>query len=575
MAVGGIFRPLVHEAFPLVGTSVNVPSDLSDVTGTAVSALNGTAPSGGSLTSKPVIAEAVPTGLVGSITNSFFDDYYNQIWVVPASLDLGVIGSESSKTFMVWNAYWRSSQTLMSVTVANGEGIQFSGPARPTVFDPMEHFIFTVTALADGPATIATTYRMTFSDGQVTELPVFGNRVKLWSFPANWSDSYKISYEFKTEILTSRSGREQRIAHRMTPRKTLAHSVLLTAEKLRRFNELMWSWQDRAFVMPEVTRKTFSESGMAPSSDYMDVAAPVPSWVKVGVTVVLDNNAGTKGLRVIESVTGQRVTFKSRGATAWPAGTKVYYAVSGYFAPSLQTSRLTSTVARVALAFNVAPLSEPAFDSGVPALTIGGREIFDKRPNWSSNVDVTFQHEAEELDYGYGPISRFSPIRFGTMVRQHTYLARDSGEAEAVLQFFSRNFGQQGEFYAPTWEHDVVPKIAAGPSTMSLRVAGREFYDAYGASTVTRGLAVRFKDGTMVYRLIQGISLVNDSGGEDSSITITQTWGREVSTNTIEYVSWMLLWRLASDTLTFEFLSDSVAQFQIAMQSIENLTPES
>lgn len=575
MAVGGIFRPLVHEAFPLAGTSVNVPNDLSNVTGTGASALDPTTPSGGAMTSKPVIAEAVPTGLTGSITNSFFDDYYNQVWVVPSSLDFGAIGSESSKTFMVWNAYWRTSQTLASVLVSSGEGVSLAGRAVPATFKPLESTNYTVTVAANGPAMVATVYRLTFSNGQQFDLPITGTRAKLWSTLPNWSSGYKITYEFKTEIFTSRSGREQRIAHRMTPRKTLSHSVLLTADKLRNFNALMWSWQDRAFVLPEVTRKTFSQSDMPPSGEHLDVL-DVPDWLKAGITVILDDNAGTKEVRAVESISGQRVAFKSSTQTPWPVGTIVYYAVSGYFDTSMATSRLTSTVATLNLTFNVAPGSEPVVDNGTPILTIGGREIFDKRPNWSNNVDVTHQHDVDEVDYGYGLVSRFSPVKFGTMLRQHTYLARNIAEAEAVLQFFSRNFGQQGEFYAPTWEHDVAPKIAAGPSTTSLRIAGRNFYDAYASSTVNRGLAVRFKDGTMLYRLIQSIDLVSDgSGGTDSLITITQTWGREVSNNTIEYISWLLLWRFASDVLTLEFASDTVAQFQVAMRSLETLTPES
>lgn len=575
MATGSIFQSVTADLFPLLGTSTNVPNDLSNLLGSVTSATTGVGHGTGALTSKPVPAEALKSGLVGSVTPTFFDDYYNQIWVVPNSLDFGPIGSESSKTFIIWNAYWKSSQTLASVVVENGDGVTLSGRPTPAQFKPLEDVTYTVTVNVDGPAAINTVYSLTFSDGQKIDIAVTGTRAKLWPFSPNWSSSYKISYEFKTEIITSRSGREQRIAHRMKPRKSLAHSVRLIDDDLRRFNSLMWSWQNRGFVMPEVTRKVVSEHGMAALSDNMNVSNPPPVWIAPGVTVILDNKAGVKELRVVDAVDGPKVTFKSITPTPWPAGTVVYYAVSGNFDQSLSTARLTGTKATLNLAFKITPGSEPEFDAGSPGLTIGGREIFDKRPNWSNDVGVTHQHEVDELDYGYGVISRFSPIQFGTMIRQHNYLARNISEAEDILKFFCRNFGQQGEFYAPTWDHDVVPKIpAAGPS-VSLRIAGREFYDAYGSSTVNRGLAVRFKDGSMVYRLIQSIDLVSDGEAQDTLITVTQTWGREVSQNTILFISWLLLWRFASDSLTLEFLTDTVAQFQVPLRSLENLPVES
>ena len=572
---GSIIRPLEAEQFLLPGTSANVPNDLSGTLGGITLAKDEATYLQGSLTSKPVPAEAVKSSLTASMMGSFFDDYYNQIWIVPASLDFGPIGSESSKTFVIWNAYWRESRTLTSVVVRNGEGVNLSGRAVPATFKPLENSTYTVTVISDGPSTLDAVYQLTFSDGGVVDFPVTGTRAKLWPFSPNWSSSYKITYEFKTEIITSRSGREQRIAHRMKPRKSLAHSVRLVDNDLRRFNSLMWSWQNRGFVMPEVTRKVVSEYGMAALSDNMNVSNPAPAWLAPGVTVILDNKAGVKELRVVDAVDGPKVTFKSITPTPWPAGTVVYYAVSGNFDQSLSTARLTGTKATLNLSFKITPGSEPAFDAGSPALTIGGREIFDKRPNWSNDVGVTHQHEVDELDYGYGIVSRFSPIQFGTMVRQHNYLARNISEAEDMLKFFCRNFGQQGEFYAPTWDHDVVPKIPAAAPSVSLRIAGREFYDAYGSSTVNRGLAVRFKDGSMVYRLIQSIDLVSDGEVQDTLITVTQTWGREVSQNTILFISWLLLWRFASDSLTLEFLTDTVAQFQVPLMSLENLPVES
>lgn len=407
----------------------------------------------------------------------------------------------------------------------------------------------------------------------VTSLPVSGSRAKVWPFAPNWSSPYRITYEFSTEILTSWSGREQRIANRFTPRKAITYLTTLRGPALQRFKDLMWTWQDKAFVLPEETRKTRSIGSTPPGSTYMDISTPLPEWVTPGATVMLDSDT-LREIRVIDSLVGNRVIFKSASATEWPAGTTVFYAVTGYFDTSLSSSRKTSDTVTLDLTMNVVPLSETFITFGAPGLSINGREIFDKRPNWSTDVAVTNQHDVQQIDYGRGPITRFSPIEFGTMLRKHIYLARNLSQADDMLKFFCRMAGQQGEFYAPTWEPDVVPKIAAPVGTSTLRVAGRDFYDAYTSSTVNKGLAVRMNDGSMVYRMIQSIDLVEDLEGQDSLITIVGTWNQVVSVGTIQYISWLLLWRFGTDSLTIEYLTDTVAQFQLTIRSLEDLAPE-
>lgn len=575
MATGVRIQVLDNDLWPLSGITTNLPNDLGWEPNTPEKIYDDGlgVPLHGNNEQKHLVDPLGTNRLKGWREPMFFNDYYNQVWVLPASLDFGAIGATSSKTFIVWNAYWRQTTTLTSIGVQNGDGVELTGSSVPKAYRPLEFVNYTVTVDAEGPAVVNTIYTLTFSDGMVTVFPIMGTRAKIWPFTVNWADSYKITYDFKTEIITSRAGREQRIAHRSAPRKKVSFTTMLHKNDLQFFKNLMWSWQARSFVLPQVTHKTYSAAHMDPLDAFMTMRMPLPAWLVPGVTLITESGT-QREIRMVDHIVGADVYFKSSSPSAWSEGTIVYYAITGYFDQSVSAPRKTSTTVSMDFTLNVVPLSEIYPTPPAPVLMLNGREIFDKRPNWANDVPVTHEHPVNELDYGYGIVSRFTPIDFGTMLRSHTYLARNVEEADAMVDLFRRSYGQQGEFYVPTWEHDMFPKVRAEATTQVMRVAGREFFEAYRDTTVNRGVAVRFKDGSMLYRQVLAISNITDAEGDDSGVSVTEAWGRAIDPADVEYVSWLLVCRFASDSFTIEFLTDSVAQFQTTVRSLENLPPE-
>ncbi len=404
-------------------------------------------------------------------------------------------------------------------------------------------------------------------------VPVTGNRARSWSAYHNWKDSFVATYAFSTETLVSRSGKEQRIAHRLTPRRTLTYSRQMSGNDFRAFNDLMWSWQNRTFVMPELTRKVTLASPVAAFTT--TVALPrIPRWLVVGSNVMAIFQ-GQQEVRTVKSVTGNVVEFKTSTTQQWPIGTRLYNALAGYLDVEVSTVRKTNHTATANLTFNVTPLSEPYIDPSTKRGPIlNGREVLELRPNWSDDISAAMIHDVEVVDYGRGPVSRFYPIAFGSMLRTQTFLNRTADDAEWVVEFFHRQLGSQGEWYAPTWDADIMPKKLANAGTSNLRIKGHDFASVYGQSTVHKAVAVRLLDGTMIYRQVQSIIAVTDNEGSDTALTIVGVWPANVGPETISFISWCLVWKFASDILTIENRTDEVSQFKLAIKSLEDLPPE-
>jgi hypothetical protein len=571
MPAGAIIQLSYNEWFPVPGVNLSGvapptgPRDLYDPA---------TGEQAGSFAAELPL-ELVPYSTVsGGMIASYFDDFYNRIYIEPGSVDFGSISEEVTRNLTVWNAYHKRSITLDSLNFDTSAGISVGGHLIPTLFAPLEVKTFQLIAGVQGPPLLETQVNWSFDAPFFYQMPVNGTRALVWKFEPNWppaGSTYRISYDFKTEIIVSRSGREQRIALRDNPRKSLSHQVMLVGDQFREFKDSMWYWQHRSFVMPELVRSVLSSVDME-ASELTMVLESLPSWAAVGSTVILDY-FGQRETRTVEDVDAltRTLTFKSSTASTWPAGTKLYPALFGNVGSTLQAPRLTNAVATLALSFDVTPLTELWVDPPAASLVFNSREVFLKKPNWAEALTSSIGHEVEVLDFERGATYRSSPVPYGVESRRGNYLGRDTAQVQELLDFFRRMRGRQGEFYMPTWEYDFEPKIAAAPISTGLRVTGKRLAECYGDSTVHKAMFVMLISGAVLLRRVVSVMSVSDSDGEDSVITVDANWGTTISKETIVMCGWLPVWRLSSDTLTVEWLTNQVGQVQITMQTLEDL----
>jgi hypothetical protein len=110
--------------------------------------------------------------------------------------------------------------------------------------------------------------------------------------------------------------------------------------------------------------------------------------------------------------------------------------------------------------------------------------------------------------------------------------------------------------------------IAAAETTIT--VQGAETDAVYSGSTVWKAVAVRKTDRSWITRTVTDIA---PSGG-NSVITVGAAWEQDVALNAIDRVSWLPLWRMASDTMTMSWPLEDVARIKLPMQMIETLAVE-
>lgn len=520
-----------------------------------------------------------PAALAGAILTTFFDDFYQRVHLIPSSVDFGPIAATLRQTVVAWNAYLRPV-TLTAVVSSTVEGVSIATPDLPFNFKALALRDFQVQATPDGPPDLDAEFEFQLDvlpdvedEGDISLfLPVTGTRARLWPFLPNWREPYVVTYEFKSDVFTSRSGRESRRALRQEARKAIEFLVTARADALRAFNRLMATWQTRLIIVPEATRYAASVSPMAAEGDVM-IFESVPAWVRPGLNVVLVYGDAVE-LRIVDSVDGVEVTFQTVSGTAWPTGTRMHPGLRAYAANDLQATRQTNAVAEMKVRFDVNPGSEDAVDPGNPSDTFNERELFLLRPNWSGGVDITHNLPVEDVDYGIGLVAKFYPVAYASRLFRATFVQRNEADVDSIRQFFWRMRGQVGEFYMPTWEDDLPLKVQSDAGTNIMRVAGTDVARAYAEDPVHKAIMVALNDGTRIFKTITDIRIVEDVDGTDTLIEIEDTWASNIDPADVLMICWVYVCRLASDAVTVQWLTDKVAQTQLSIVTLEAQEPE-
>ncbi|ESQ85390.1 hypothetical protein AEAC466_04275 [Asticcacaulis sp. AC466] len=390
----------------------------------------------------------------------------------------------------------------------------------------------------------------------------------LWTFVPNWKNSFSVTRKFSTDILTSENGQEQRRAIVTTPRRSYEFTLLEWGKAFQRLKHILQMRQNQPVIFPDSVRLTRLASDAVVNGAAISVT-DVPRWLRAGATIVIGDRDTREAMQVL-SVVGSSVNLTESLVFAHRQNERVYFGVTGLFDAQLSSTRHTNTVNETPIAFEQMPLSEAYVSPDTGDLTFNGREVFIHKPDRRVDPTVTSNHPVTRLDYGQGAIALKRLITWGIRTTQATYLKRTAADMQAIEDFFERQLGRQGEFYAPTWEEDLTLAAVTPPYGVNMIIEGRLVYDLYANNGVYRSLYVRLNDGRSAMKLIDSFGL----SGANTVIQVTTGFPFELQPAAIDMICWMPVCRFATDAMTTEWITDQVAQTQLSFQTLPALSPE-
>lgn len=495
----------------------------------------------------------------GVIAPSFFDWWYNRIHVEPSVLNLGNITADSSADVILWNAFL-VSKPVQDDSLANSDGVTVSGTAAPYTLTPLQLKTYTVTVLEDGPASINLSLGWTI-DGDFSGFRVVALRIVPFFYAPNWRDGVTESLEWRTSISQSRSGQEQRQRIRSKPRRSWSYSLMLQGDRARSAFFDITGYQNRVFGVPIWTDRSELTAQATSGASVLQVATANKGFAVGGALFV--RSGDTIETHEVDAITGTTLSLKKPTTSTFPAGSEVYPGAVAKLPQSVSGRRVTDNLMQASIEFQALPQdTDPWLPSSSPT-TLDGFEVIDRRPNWSQPVGITFEYEADEIDYLSGVILRAPSRGYPSSMFRLRYMINGRADMSAFRAMLGRLAGR----HTPAWvnihasDFVVVGTVVSGG-------AGATFTDNHSdlINPARHPVAVAFRtrsNGTIVNRLS---SLTVD--GDEIDAQFAASFAVQIEPSDLIMASFCPLCRLATDRVSIRWLTNELAECDLTFQMV-------
>lgn len=386
---------------------------------------------------------------------TFYDDWFNQIIVKPDSIDLAFISSKQIIKIEVFNSY-DVEKTLNDIFSTGSSNIKISNEQTGSLVLPKNYrgrqsIIYDFEVDVTGSPIIDDTYTFDFVAAIAGQVKITGSRITSFPYPANWASRVTESYTWKTSLLTSRNGREQRQAIFSKPRRILDYSVTVL-RNTSNLDALLWDGQARAYAIPYSIDAARLLQNMDEGTNFAAIKTASKSYETNGLAIIIKNSIIYEVLE-IKTVTSGGIEFKRNATISWLAGSLIYPVAVCRVASNQAAHYITSNYLRADLSFEY--VQTPSIAPAEPIDSHLGQPAYLKKPDWSGGADHLFIRTYERLDYG-GYIGIDDQIGHPATTKRLKYKFFNKQSHLDFIAWLHARRGRLKPFWMPTWTNDLV-----------------------------------------------------------------------------------------------------------------------
>jgi len=528
-------------------------------------------------------------GVMGTSSQRYF--FYDVLHINPVAFGLGSIASDTVLQTVIWNGFF-SESSIDFVTAYDSAGIisRFPDfPGGPVIYiAPFSELLWEFLVQKDvGPASFNSVQSVVTNDS--TPLPnrqlyvsIIGSRLQPWAFAHNWQSSCMETLEWLTSVQTAHDGTEHRTALRDVARRSLETELYLTRESARKLDHTTFKRQNGFFAAPLVPFATRLTEDAPASSSFLYCDTDGRGFV-VGSSALLLDELESSGVTVsILTIGPNYLELTNNLPTAWPRGSSVYPSGAARVVGDIPLVWQTKDFATGRLRMEFQPTFNPAYtphDNSFPESynpqvgNIPELEVLNHEPDWAGGLSKTFSFEAGVTDSQTGAIALYSVSERPARTTVHNWLLRSFQEVQKFREFLYRRRGRANPFWAPSWVSDLrsVPRLYnAGDTELVFYDSGfmafslqSNYFEEWHPER--NHLQIQLKNGSFFRARITAVEAVDS---ETTKIIFDRTYLDTFNSSDIVRISWLNLYRLADDAVTFEWLTPGVARVSLPMVTV-------
>jgi hypothetical protein len=493
---------------------------------------------------------------------SFFGDYYNRLYVIPANLSLVDPIVDSPNKFYFWNTNFETVH-YSSYTGTDDLGMVLDIGADLALGD-IKLTPASISITADAPEEEIAQFVFSFDNGQVAPWQVTLLRTNLLAiYPET---PIQETIKWKTDVITARDGTEQRISTAQFAR--VEHAIVYNIQDDDDMRTIFTQFESGAmsqFSYPLWAEQTRIKANAAQHDINIMIDTTVFD-LKVGDSLYFEDGAGkTETVKVdtiaIDNLT---ITLSAGLQNDWTTQDHVYRITQcllpskpqlkrsqwGHLEASI-TLRLTewrdlfSADAALAEIAQETLITDRVLTTAIPSLL--GIPIINARPIVDGSIQEDFEWNVEVQDFDTGAIQYFSDQLTAQVTWARKFLINNKTQKFVYNYLLNYMHGMRRPVWLPTWVDDFGDTISS-ISGNTIIVTGEKYANDYPLASPNRGLWFSYNGGWFP----RFISNVSTDGGGNTQIVLSQDLPAHYPTTPPGPISFMNLCRQATDEVQRE-----------------------
>ena len=489
----------------------------------------------------------------GQRSLSFADDFYDHIIINPTVIDVGNVVSEQFYEISVFNGY-QSNKTLLDLAVTNSDGFTVTGPAIASVWGPLQTRTYRFTITAEGPPSVNTDVRFDWENTQDdTTVTIRGSRIVMLPYQAQtpWTEVL----EWKTNILTSNNGTEQRIRLRRAPRQRFHGSYPVPPEQLARAFNMAYGWIDRRWALG-VWSETQYIGALASGSNLVSCNTTNYDFRANGLVCLWESNERNE-LIEIDTVESSSLVFKR--ALAGDYTNAILIPVRTGMVDSGSIQRVSNGYSSV-LDIEYAVTDNVVISSTAPTQYLNydiyyNETLMGDENGLSDNIKIRL----DQVDYESGIVDYFAPWTTPKRTREVMFLNNGASECYTFKRWLFRRIGRLRPYWLPMFEDNL--RLRQSGYIESMLICAGDDYRTLGSDH--NHIAIQLNNGSWLPRTVLGTSV------DGNNVNLALDVALNLEATEIKRICFLGLHRLDTDRVEINWIGNFVNQCSLRIIEIK------
>jgi len=501
-------------------------------------------------------------GGFGLLHRHFLGDYYYRIYFIPEVLTVRNPIAFRPVQFFIWNAFFEENQILNRAD-SGADGVENIADAGAN-FGALEVRPFDIYITDDAPVTISAAFDYEFILGggifrfETRRIAVILDRPEM---------PVEHAVDYKTDVLRSWDGTEQRISVISAPRQTFDLQFFLDSEtKIRSRRADLFLGLGSEAAIPLWHEPANLNTATGTSDTVLQVDGALADFKDDEFVLVEDSTGNTALARVVSS-DDTSITIDNPIGAEFPKNSSVYPVIRVMRMDGARVGQQPVNAGLISWEGKVVTL-EPFGGRGGVLHTYKDQPVLELVPLNNDMVSDVFGRNQEVFDYG-AKFRVYSAEEIARLAGERTFWLETYQQRQDFKVFLDAVVGMREPFFLPSFREDLflVSQPDSGSEILRVRTdeeVGDDYYAFYFDSLAHRHLRCVTQAG-IIYLTVTEVERETDGS---LTLHLETALPVDAGANVISSISFMRVARLASDRVNFKhFMLDS--EVTISVTTVE------